>query len=330
MRNAKKVIVTFPPRAGWKKPVQEILGEIAEIFFLEDLDSCERKEHLTRADALLSFMIQNELKKEEISLLPEKTMIQTLLAGVDAVPFEILPKSSIICANTGAWAEPMAEYVVGMMFALGKNLVKCHKKLAQGEFRREANNVWFQGKTVGIVGFGGIGRATARLMKAFGMKIMAINTRGTTTESVDFIGTMKDLDRLLEQADVLVLSIPLTRSTKGLIGERELELMKPSAILINPARGFLIDEKALYEHMIKYPNFKVGIDAWWIEPDTHGEFRLHYPFFELENFLGSPHQAPTVPEIYPLGVRRAAENIRRFLTGKKPTGIIDPADYETD
>ncbi|MFP4482109.1 MAG: NAD(P)-dependent oxidoreductase, partial [Thermovirgaceae bacterium] len=166
------------------------------------------------------------------------------------------------------------------------------------------------------------------LMKAFGMKIMAINTSGQTDESVEFIGTMADLGRVLSKSDVVVVSVPLTRYTKGLITKKELEAMKPDAILINPARGPIIEEKALYEHMVENPDFKVGIDAWWVEPHVHGEFKLKYPFFKLENILGSPHNTNLVPEIYPIAVRRAAENVHRFLKGEKPKGIVDPADYE--
>lgn len=328
MEKSKSVVVTFHPEKGWEDPVHETLNDMADVFFLEKLEEEERRKRLENADALLAFMVHNELKREEFLLLREGTMIQTLLAGVDAVPYDVLPDSVMICANVGAWAEPMAEHIVGMMLALGKNFLKCHKKLTQGEFYRDIYNTWFQGKTAGIIGFGGIGKSTARLMKAFGMKIMAINTSGTTDESVDFIGTMGDLKKILSESDVVVVSVPLTGQTKGLIGKKELDEMKPDAILINPARGPIIDEKALYEHMVENPDFKVGIDAWWVEPHVHGEFKINYPFFELENILGSPHNSNLVPEIYPIAVRRAAENVRRFLEGKKPKGIVDPADYE--
>lgn len=329
MKKGKKVIVTFHREDGWKEPVHEVLDKVAEVLFLEDIKAEERKGHFSEVDALLSFMVHNEVARDEFLQLPEGTMIQTLLAGVDAVPYEVLPESAMICANAGAWAEPMAEHIVGMMLALGKNFLKCHNKLVQGEFYRDVYNTWFHGKTAGIIGFGGIGKATSRLMQAFGMNVMAINTSGKTEEKVDFIGTMNDLQHVLEKSDVVVVAVPLTRHTKGLIGKEELERMKPHSILINPARGPIIEEKALYEHMLEHPDFKVGIDAWWIEPHVQGEFRLNYPFFELENILGSPHNTNLVPEIYPIAVRRAAENVRRFLEGEEPRSIVDPADYES-
>lgn len=327
----KNVLVTFSPEPEWKEAIEKVLNEAASLSYLAEYQTTqERRKAIENADALLSFMVHNELKKEEFEYLREGILIQTLLAGVDAVPFSIIPKSVVLCCNAGAWAEPMAEHILCMMLALGKNLLKCHKKLAAGEFYRDEYNIWFLGKTAGFIGYGGISKATAKLLKALGMKIMAVNTSGKTDDDIDFIGSIKDMDKVLSESHVVIIAVPLTRHTKGLIGERELGLMKPDAILINPARGEIIQEKALFEHMKTHPDFKVGIDAWWIEPFTHGEFKVNYPFFDLDNFLGSPHNSNLVPEIYPLAAERAAENVKRFLEGKKPKNIVNPEDYMWD
>jgi len=104
--------------------------------------------------------------------------------------------------------------------------------------------------------------------------------------------------------------------------------MKKDAIFINPARGPIIDQKALYEHMKANPDFRVGIDAWWVEPHTHGEFRLDHPFFELDNLLGSPHNTNLVDGIFPIAARLSAENVKAFLKGLPPRGVVDRSDYE--
>jgi len=114
--------------------------------------------------------------------------------------------------------------------------------------------------------------ATARLMRAFGMKIHAINRRGASHEPTDWIATTDRLDEMLRVADVLVISAALTTATEGLIGARELGLMKENAILINVARGEIIDEG-------------------WVEPVRHGHFAMGYPFLDLPNVIGSPHNS---------------------------------------
>ena len=129
-------------------------------------------------------------------------------AGVDALPFDDIPERVIICANTGAWADPMGEHILGMILSLGKHFRKCHERLSKGIFDRGIINTWFRGKTCGFVGFGGIAKAVARLVRPMGMKVIAVNTSGSTDEEVEFIGTLQDLPRVLEESDVLVIAVP--------------------------------------------------------------------------------------------------------------------------
>jgi phosphoglycerate dehydrogenase-like enzyme len=125
----------------------------------------------------------------------------------------------------------------------------------------------------------------------------------------------------------VVICLPLTQTTRGLIGEQELNWMKPDAILVNVARGALLDEEALYTHVKSHPNFLLGIDAWWTEPFLHGHFRMEYPFLALPNVLGSPHNSGVVPGVLMGATRQAAENVKRFLKGEQVVGIARREDY---
>jgi phosphoglycerate dehydrogenase-like enzyme len=187
-------------------------------------------------------------------------------------------------------------------------------------------NRMLAGGVCGILCFGGVGIATARLMRCVGMRIHAINRRGACDEPVDWIGKTGDLDTLLAAADVLLVATPLTRATERMIGARELGLMKEDAILINLARGEIIDEAALYSHLQAHPRFTACIDAWWIEPVRHGRFQMDFPFAQLPNVIASPHNSASVAGTRAVGLRQALENCRRALRNEPVLRLIGPDD----
>jgi phosphoglycerate dehydrogenase-like enzyme len=227
-----------------------------------------------------------------------------------------------VATNGGGYAESMAEHALAMALAAAKRLVLEHENLKRGQFNQFTRNRMLAGRVCGIFGFGGIGAATAQLMHGIGMRVHAINRHGRTDQRVEWIGTPERLNELLEAADVLLISAPLTRATYGLIGTAELRRMKDDAILINLARGEIVQERALYDHLVRHPNFTACIDAWWVEPVRHGEFRIDQPFLDLPNVIASPHNSAQGDGAHDISLRRAVENCRRALTGEAPLHLI--------
>lgn len=304
------------------------LGGLASLVFIGDLPPEGRVQAVASSNILISWNLSKELQSNEYAAPAKLQLIQLMFAGADQLPFSRLPGTAVIASNVGAYAGPMSEHVLAMTLALAKRLPINHAKLAAGEFDQVTQNKMLNGMVCGILGFGGVGQASARLFRLLGMKIYALNTSGRSSEPVDFIGALDSLEYVLRNCDVLVISLPLTRLTRGLIGARELSWMKPDAILINVARGAIIVEEALYEHLRRHPNFMAGIDTWWIEPASHGQFRIDHPFFDLPNLLGSPHNSPVVPGTLPHVTRLAAENVARFLKGEEIRGIVRREDYK--
>src|SRR5712692_8343676 len=325
--NKQNIVVTYNAAPEPKAFLLEVMESEASLTFFNELPSAERERALQEANVLLSWNFPREIQPQDYPLLQQVSFIQLLSAGADHMPFAELPPHILVASNPGAYAAPMAEHVMAMTLALAKRLLVEKQKLRNGEFDQCTPNRLLSGTTAGILGFGGIGRATARLMRAFGMKIYAINHSGTSPEPTEFIGTPGDLEHVLRASDVVVISLPLTRETRGLIGKEKLAWMKPDAILVNAARGAIIDEEALYNHVKSHPSFMVGIDAWWTEPFMHGAFRMEYPFLDLPNVLGSPHNSGVVPHVLVDAARQAAENVKHFLKGEKVLGIARREDY---
>jgi len=320
------LVVVYELEGSGRKIVSDALDGAAETIYLPDLDDAARADALRNADAVLA-RTTRELRHGEIALLKDIRLLQFINAGVDFVPLAELPADVSVATNGGAYAEPMAEHALAMALAAAKRLLVEHSALARSEFNQFARNSMLAGGVCGILGFGGIGVAMARLARGIGMKVHAINRRGRSEEPTDWIGTPHQLDRLLAASDLLVICTPLTPATLGMIGAAQLARMKEDAILVNVARGEIVDERALYERLVAFPNFCACIDAWWIEPIRHGTFRMDQPFMSLPNVIGSPHNsAAAIAGTGALGLRRAIANIRRALAGETPLYLVPPED----
>ena len=324
----KNILVTYAPSEEEKNIYREVLEDIANVHFLADKTGNERIELLNAAEVVIALSFsQKEIDPTEISHLENMRFVQLIYAGADNIPFARISEDIALASNAGAFAEPIAEHVLALTLALAKNLFAKYKLLCEGRFDRSGFNRQLRDGICGIIGLGGNGRKIAEIMRAMGMKVYGINRSGKTEAPVDFMGTVTDMKKVLQAADVVVVTPPLTRKTRNLLGKKELTWMKSDAILINVGRGDVINQQALYTHLASNPDFRAGIDTWWSEPTGKDAFNLDYPFFDLPNIIGSPHVADHVPRSMPYATRIALENVRNFLMGKDIGGVLNRNDY---
>lgn len=318
------LLITIPVEQNQRDTIEAELPPEVDPVYLNDVDLESRESVITEADAFLSRLPHQELTDNELILLHADQIMQAVSAGVDHLPLDRLPEGLVLQSNAGAHGEPIAEHVLAMYLALSKRLRIEHNKLQARNFDQFRPTRRVDGSTCGIFGFGGIGQASARLLKSVGVSIMALNRSGEAEESVEFLGSPDDIEYVLRHSDGLVLSAPLTPETRGIIDREKLGWMADDAMLINIARGELIDQHDLYHHLQANPEFQVGIDAWWKEPVRHGKFEIEYPFLDLPNVIGSPHNSAQEPGISAHSLQQAAKRIARTLTTGEPTNVVDP------
>ncbi len=328
----KVVLVTLKATEAIRAAIEDGLDGAAAAVYLDDVPEEKRAEALRSANAIMPFFFNKEVQESEYGLLEEVELMQSVSTGLEFLPFDLLPSKMILACNAGGWALQIAEHTVALLLALTRRLVPLHNDLARGVFGRDAYSpASLRGKVLTVAGYGGIGRNTAELLRAFGMKIYALNTSGRTDDPVQFMGTLKNLPEILPTTDVLLMSLPLTKHTRGIVGKKELDLMKPDAILLNVARAALVVEEDLYNHLRDNPEFQAGFDVWWKEPTWGtGPFALDHPFLELTNMVGSPHNSNRCENDIVNASKVAAANAAAFFRGERIRGIINREDYVGD
>lgn len=312
------VLVSHQPPEPIRDAFLGVLAGVADVVFLPELSETFRKDVLRTTRAVLTYHPIRDLGVDAVQKLENCGLMQCLTAGIDYLSFVNLPDHIAVAYNAGAYAEPMAEHVVAMALSAAKRLAGEQQLMRQGEFNQFVPTKRIAGMTCGILGYGETGQEVARIMRALGMNILAINRSGKTDEPVEFIGTLADVDRVLAASDVVVITLALTKKTERLICAEQLSKMKSGAILINVARGEIVDEDNLYEHLVTNPGFTACLEAWWIEPIRHGRFETAHPFLDLPNVIASPHNSAMTDGALITAAERGAQNVLRFLRGQLP------------
>jgi len=248
---------------------------------------------------------------EEFKQLPRLKMITTCSIGTDMLDLEAAKQQDIIISNQpGRTAPVVAEHMFGLMFAAAKRAAFFTSGLKAGKWLR-MDNVYLQGKTLGIVGTGSIGAEMARLGRAIGMDVIAW-TYNPSEERAQQLGvTFVELDELLQRADVISVHVKLTDESRGIISARELSMMKAGAILLNGARGPVVDTAALVEALNSGHLGGAGIDVYDQEPVAPD-----HPLLSCDQVVLTPHCADMTPEGVDLLNSGAVENVIAYLEGK--------------
>jgi phosphoglycerate dehydrogenase-like enzyme len=254
---------------------------------------------------------------------PKLKLVQTLSAGYNTYDLEAARAAGVpICNNGGANATAVAEHAMMLMLAVSRKLIWVHEGVVSGRWRGNDFNAAklyeLEDKTLGIVGLGNIGTKVARRAKAFDMRVNYCDINRLSTQAEDALGVRFVLfPELLRTSDIVTLHVPLDLSTHNLIGERELSLMKPTAILINTCRGPVVDEVALYHALRDERILGAGLDVMREEPP-----KPDHELFTLKNAIFSPHSAGPTWDNHPKRWRNAFDNCQRVARGQRPFWIV--------
>lgn len=252
-------------------------------------------EAVADADALVSSVLSAPV----VSAARSVRLLHVTGAGWDRVPTELLPPSVSIC-NTFHHGRPIAEHVMMVTLMLRRHVLDADRAMRAGRWNTVATDPsvalhpTLEGSVLGVLGFGGIGREVARLAQGLGMRVQAVraNPGGSVPADIalDWVGGIDELERLMATSDVVVVTIPLDDSTRGIVGADALAAMKPSGLLVNVARGPVVDEDALFAALSSGAIGGAGIDVWWGAASASGEAPASVArFAPLANTVLTPH-----------------------------------------
>jgi len=261
-------------------------------------------------------------------------LVQVPGAGVDRIDRAALPAGTHL-ANAYAHETGIAEYVLGAILALRRELVRLDAELRRGSWASQwavglpAPSVWpeLTGRTLGILGYGRIGQEVARRARAFGMDALAVR-RDPAQPDPHGLASVRGpdaVDDVIARADVLVVALPLTPETRGLLDARRLGAMRRTAILVNVSRAQIVDEDALYTALAERRIAGAALDVWYRYPTAVGPtLPATRPFHTLPNVLMTPHVAGWTDGMLDGRARLIAENIRRVSRGDVPLNLVAP------
>ncbi|MDL9997434.1 hydroxyacid dehydrogenase [Variovorax sp. J22P240] len=306
------ILVTAPKLA--KAGVDLLAQAGARVLYLSDPDSVEEVERIMATepvDAVISRTVQ--LTARAIAACPTLKVISKHGVGVSNIDVDAATARGIpVYVTPGANAQSVAEMTLGLMFAAARRIGWMDSELHAGRWSRAQDGVELHGKTLGLVGFGQIGQRVATVCLALGMDVVAFDPALADGKSpVDRVRLVPSLDAMLPLVDVLSLHVPLNKHTRNMLGATQFAAMRRGAILVNTARGEVIDEPALIDALQSGQLHAAGLDTMATEPLPAGS-----PLAALPNVVLTPHVGGSTPAALAGMASGAARNVLGWLQGQ--------------
>ena len=293
----------------------EAYGEVT-VFEGRPTDFAEKIERARDCEVIINSRGVVSWREPELRALPHLKMIATCSIGTDMIDLEVARELGIVVSNQpGRTAPVVAEHMFGLMFAVAKRAAFQTAELREHRWTRRMN-LTIQGKVLGVIGTGNIGAEMARLGNAIGMEVIAWTFRPSSERAAQLGVRFVTLDELLLTADVVSLNVALTGDTRKMITRRELEMMKKDAILLNGARGDVLDLDVLAEVLQEGHLGGAALDVYGEEPFVSG-----HPIKACEQVVLTPHLADQTPEGIDLLNEGAVDNVIAFLEGNSRNNV---------
>lgn len=289
------------PSAAWSS-----LAARAELVYHDTLPGSEDSliERIAAAELVLNIRASSRFTERVLAACPRLRLISVWGTGTDHIDLAAAARRGIAVRNTpGVSAVSIAEHTLALLLAVARRIPQADAATRRGEWPR-GQSVELNGKTCGVVGLGAIGRRFAQLAAGIGMRVVAWTMHPRSLPGIEMV----ELDELYRTSDVVSIHLRLSPETEGMVGAAQFALMKPGAILLNTARGAIVQEPALLEALQTRRIAGAGLDVFTVEPLPPG-----HAFTKLPNVVLTPHCAGITPEALEAGLRMAVENIWTFL-----------------
>ena len=327
----KKFKVVLTSRVITKKEAEDFGSELGAEFVTIP---CQTEDEIINAgqDAAALVTLMQPYTRRVIERLERCRLIYNAGTGFDMIDVAAATEHGICVAYPGDYCmEEVAEHAIALLLACGRKITRLDRAVRQGKWvgfeKRELRNkilppvFRISGSTMGVVGFGRIGKATARLGKGFGMKVIAYDPY-VSAETFGSAGVQGvSIEQLLKTSDFVVLQAASSAGTRHLIGMEQFRMMKPTAYVINTARGSVIDQKGLFRALSEGLIAGAGLDVVEEEPDGIG---ADHPLLSLDNVIVTGHSAYYSEESSAKYKRRILEAVASIVKGGRPEWLINP------